>query len=244
MWNAMFERCSAQDPSAQSSFCWDEQCFCVKNRCASLQSCNDHRHNDSSCCTKQNKMSFSRFATDCCVVWASLSHHRWWCVCCSPGQPSSLAGSNGAGANWSRDAEGHQFREWVLDAWVLHEDALHCAPFWELRKNSQIVLQHFDDEDKWITSMFECTSTTIRDILFWMFLFLSKHGFCFHSDHNLIKEKKLIIAIKWKQCLARCCTSFTKWWNQHQACGPPVLARHGPHANWQHWCRSFTKLIS
>jgi len=33
--NVVFERDSARDTSAQSSLCWDEQCFCVKNRRAS-----------------------------------------------------------------------------------------------------------------------------------------------------------------------------------------------------------------
>jgi len=33
--NVTFERVSAQDPSASSSLCWDERCFCVKNQRAS-----------------------------------------------------------------------------------------------------------------------------------------------------------------------------------------------------------------
>jgi len=37
--NVMFERGSARDPSAQSSLCWDERCFCVKNRRASCMEC-------------------------------------------------------------------------------------------------------------------------------------------------------------------------------------------------------------
>jgi len=37
--NVTFERGSARDTSAQSSLCWDERCFCLKNRRASCVEC-------------------------------------------------------------------------------------------------------------------------------------------------------------------------------------------------------------
>jgi len=37
--NVMFERGSVWDTLAQSSLCWDERCFCVKNRRASCTEC-------------------------------------------------------------------------------------------------------------------------------------------------------------------------------------------------------------
>jgi len=122
--NVTFEMRLAQNSLVQSSLCCDAQCFCMKNLHAGLHAAhvlvNDCHHNDSSCCKKQNKTSSSHFVTLCLhirhIPLDLLWHHLWWCVRCSPEQPSSLAVNNRASTNWSHGPEEHQFCERVLDA--------------------------------------------------------------------------------------------------------------------------------
>jgi len=116
--NATFERGSAQDLSAWSSLCWDERCFCVKNRCASCAVFYDFVCNDSSCQTIQNET-----CSNC--VQQSEGHSRcscadqhlwWWFVILSSDVLRHLWASGLAATGPTR---------WrVTNEWVPHEDAL------------------------------------------------------------------------------------------------------------------------
>jgi len=85
--------------------------------------------NNGLCCAKQNNTSSSCFVTvSLCsryFTWALAWHHPWWCVHCSPEQPSSLDVSNRASTNWFCDTEERKLNEW----WVLCEDTLFCTQF-------------------------------------------------------------------------------------------------------------------
>ena len=115
----MFERGLAEDLSTQSCLHWDRRCFCMKNWRPFCRLVVTIVHNDSPCCAKQNKTSASHFVmVSLCsrrFTQTSLRHRPWWCVHCSPGQPSLLAVSHGASTNWFCDTEECQFQERTPD---------------------------------------------------------------------------------------------------------------------------------
>jgi len=77
--NVMFETGSAPDLSAQSSLCWDERCFCMKNQRASCVDChslgNDSLTMMASCQMIQNKCAF-RESVPCEDALCAANHRQ------------------------------------------------------------------------------------------------------------------------------------------------------------------------
>jgi len=122
--NATFERGSAQDP-------WRDPLSAEMNDASAwrigvpvvwfvMTLC----HNDSSCCTIQNKMSSRRF-------WEGASCSRYstqaFGLGCCPEQPSSLLVKNWASGKLVPHAEERSFCDWVMNEWVLSEDTSVCV---------------------------------------------------------------------------------------------------------------------